>query len=247
MVVVPDIIAMQEIENLAILERLRTGYLADSEYLPGVLIEGSDSRGVDVAFLSRLPIVGEPELHPLVLEQFPERAGDTRGLLEATFELPDGSLLTGFSVHFPAPFHPTEMRVAAYDHLNAIRSKLPADRPVFAAGDFNTSSTEDDRENMLERFVRPSWIVAHDTCDACPGTQFYARDESWSFLDMILFSPARGEKATWQIRADSVRIANQNPAQVNENGTPLRYDAAARRGVSDHWPLVIVIEPSENQ
>jgi endonuclease/exonuclease/phosphatase family metal-dependent hydrolase len=242
-----DIIALQEIENLAILERLRTEYLAGSEYLPGVLIEGSDNRGVDVAFLSRLPIVGEPELHLLEFEQFPERAGDTRGLLEATFELPDGSLLTGFSVHFPAPFHPTEMRVAAYAHLNAIRSTLPMDRHVFAAGDFNTSSTEDGRENMLERFVRPFWVVAHDDCDSCPGTQYYARDDSWSFLDMILFSLARGEKATWRIRADSVQIANRNPAQVNQNGVPLRYDAAARRGVSDHWPVTVTIELSGNQ
>lgn len=242
-----DIIALQEIENLAILERLRTGYLADSEYLPGILIEGSDNRGVDVAFLSRLPIVGEPELHLLEFDEFPERAGDTRGVLEATFQLPDGSLLTGFSVHFPAPFHPTDMRVAAYDHLNAIRSALPADRHVFAAGDFNTSSTEDGRENMLERFVRPFWTVAHDACDACPGTQYYARDDSWSFLDMILFSPAGSEKTTWQIRADSVRLANRIAAQSTAEGRPNRYKSAERLGVSDHWPMVVILEPAKKQ
>ena len=242
-----DIIALQEIENLAILERLRTEYLADSEYLPGVLIEGSDSRGIDVAFLSRLPLVGEPELHLLEFEEFPERAGDTRGLLEATFELPDGSLLTGFSVHFPAPFHPTDMRITAYDHLNGIRSNVPADRNVFAAGDFNTSSTEDGREKMLERFVRPFWIVAHDACDGCPGTQYYARDDAWSFLDMILFSPARGEKATWQIRADSVQLANKVAAQSTAEGRPNRYKSAERIGVSDHWPMVVILEPAKKQ
>ena len=37
------------------------------------------------------------------------------------FELPDGSVLTGFSVHFPAPFHPTEMREVAYRRLNELR------------------------------------------------------------------------------------------------------------------------------
>ena len=242
-----DIIALQEIENFAILERLRNEYLADSDYLPAILIEGSDSRGIDVAFLSRLPVVGEPELHALEFEEFPDRVGDTRGVLEATFELPDGALLTGFSVHFPAPFHPTEMRVAAYDHLNALRDALPADRNVFAGGDFNTNSAEDEREGMLERFVRPSWTVAHDACDGCPGTQYYARDDTWSFLDMILFSPGRGENATWQIRADSVRIANENPSQIDKNRRPLRYDAETQRGTSDHWPLVVSIEPSGNQ
>jgi endonuclease/exonuclease/phosphatase family metal-dependent hydrolase len=242
-----DIIALQEIENEAILERLRTEYLADSGYLPAILIEGTDIRGVDVAFLSRLPLAGPATLHPLVLEDYPDRAGDTRGVLEATFKLPDGSLLTGFSVHFPAPFHPREMRELAFEHLNAIRSQLPANRNVFAAGDFNTTSIEDGQGHLLERHARPSWTVSNDLCRECPGTTYYSRDRSWSFLDMILYSPGRGEKTTWQIRADSVRIANHYSAQVNKDGTPGRYSAADRTGVSDHWPLVATIEPSEKQ
>lgn len=238
-----DIIALQEIENVTILERLRTEYLADSAYLPAILIEGSDSRGVDVAFLSRLPIVGDAVLHPLVLEDFPDRAGDTRGLLEATFELPDGSLLTGFSVHFPAPFHPTEMRVLAYKHLNGVRGALPPERNVFAAGDFNTSSSEDSQRSMLERFVRPFWTIAHEQCEDCPGTQYYARDDAWSFLDMILFSPAGESGKAWRIVDGSVELANKTAAQVTEDGTPARYHSAERIGVSDHWPLVMAIRP----
>ena len=38
----PDIIALQEVENVDILERLRTEYLADSGYLPAVLLDGTD-------------------------------------------------------------------------------------------------------------------------------------------------------------------------------------------------------------
>ncbi|NOR35974.1 MAG: hypothetical protein GQ577_04430 [Woeseiaceae bacterium] len=244
----PDIIALQEVENVDILERLRTGYLADSGYLPAVLLEGTDVRGMDVAFLTRLPLSGPPTLHALHLpDDYAERAGDTRGLLEATFELPDGSLLTGFSVHFPAPFHPTEMREFAYEHLNAVRGKVPPGHNVFAAGDFNTTSIENEREGMLERFVRPGWLVSNDYCDNCVGTQYYARDDSWSFLDMILFSPGRGEKTTWQIRADSVQIANRNIDQTAKDNTPQRYNAAAQTGVSDHWPVVVSIEPLEKQ
>ena len=242
-----DIIAVQEVENIAILERLRSEYLANSGYLPAILLEGTDSRGIDVGFLSRLPLAGPAVLHPLILDEFPDRAGDTRGVLEATFELPDGSLLTGYSVHFPAPFHPTEMRVLAYQHLNALRRKLPSELNVFAAGDFNTSSREDTQEGMLDRFVRPSWTAAHDACEDCPGTQYYAREDSWSFLDMILFSPASSEKTTWRIRANSVRLGNQNPAQVSEDDTPNRYNSAARTGVSDHWPVVVTLEPKQKQ
>jgi exonuclease III len=244
----PDIVALQEVENIAILERLRTGFLADSDYLPPVLLEGTDKRGIDVAFLTRLPLAEPPVLHPLDLpEKFAERAGDTRGVLEATFSMPDGSLLTGYSVHFPAPFHPTEMREIAYEHLNGLLQELPPERPVFAAGDFNTTSTEDARDGMLDRFVRPHWIVSNDLCASCPGTAYHSRDSSWSFLDMILFSPGRGKKTTWQIRADSVQLANKNPAQVSASGTPQRYRSAEKVGVSDHWPVVLVLESTQIQ
>ena len=243
-----DVIAFQEVENVRILERLRQEYLGDLGYQPAVLIEGTDARGIDVAFLSKFPLAGEPVLHPFDVPAYPERAGDTRGVLQADFQLPDGSVLTGFSVHFPAPYHPTPMRVAAYEHLNALRAALPDNHHVFAAGDFNTTSTEDERENLLDRYARPVWTVAHDLgCGDCRGTYYYAPEDNWSFLDMILFSPARGEKTTGRLRANSVAIANETPAQVTAAGTPRRHDDATRYGVSDHWPMIATIEVIEKQ
>ena len=99
----------------------------------------------------------------------------------------------------------------------------------------------------LERFVKPHWTVVHELCPDCQGSYFYRRDKTWSFLDMILFSPSRGEKTTWKIRADSVRILNEYPPQVTAEGTPNRYRSATRTGVSDHWPLVVTIELTEKQ
>lgn len=243
-----DIIALQEVENASILNRLRNEKLADLGYLPAILIEGTDVRGIDVAFLSKLPLVGDPQLHPLRLPQFPEREGDTRGVLQADFQLPDGSVLTGFSVHFPAPFHPTAMRIAAYQHLASLRDALPDTHHAFAAGDFNTTSLEDQREGLLERFVRPHWIVAHEIgCADCLGSYFYHGDSTWSFLDMILFSEARGAKTTARIRGDSVEIANRTAAQRSENGTPERFRSEAGTGVSDHWPVVATVELTVKQ
>ena len=244
----PDIIAFQEIENERILERLRREHLADLGYQPAVLLEGRDARGIDVAFLSRLPLAGDPVLHAFDVPDFPDRAGDTRGVLQADFALPDGSVLTGFAVHFPAPYHPTPMRIAAYEHLNALRDALPDHHYAFAAGDFNTTSTEDEREGMLDRFARPGWTVAHDLgCGDCRGTYYYRRDDNWSFLDMILFSPARGAKTTAGIRAGSVAIANEFESQVTAAGTPRRHDSATGTGVSDHWPIVATIELAQKQ
>jgi len=241
-----DIVALQEVENLGILERLRKEHLADAGYGPAILIEGGDLRGIDVAFLTRLPLAKPPVLHQVDFGDAEEaRVLDTREILEATFVLPDGSLLTGYAVHFPAPFHPTEMREAAYRHLNALRSALPPDRPAFAAGDFNTTSVEDRDKTMLERFARPLWTVTHEVgCEGCPGTSYYVRRNDWSFLDMILWSSASdgGENATWALRADSVRIANGAAGQVRPDGTPWRFGMPGGDGVSDHWPVVVSIE-----
>ena len=242
----PDIVALQEVENIRILERLRTEHLAAAGYGPGILIEGDDLRGIDVAFLTRLELAEPATLHRIDFTGAGEdRVYDTRGILEATFVRPDGTLMTGYSVHFPAPFHPTGMRVAAYRALNALRAALPADRDAFAAGDFNTTSREDREEDMLGRFARPAWVVTHEVgCNRCRGTSYYAPRDDWSFLDMILWSPAagRGENATWELRVDSVRIANDAPGQVRPNGTPWRFEMPAGAGVSDHWPVVVTIE-----
>ena len=243
-----DIIALQEVENISILDRLRTEKLADLGYRLPVLIEGTDVRGIDVAILSKFELAEEPVLHPLELPDFPDRAGDTRGVLQATFVLPDESLLTAFSVHFPAPFHPTQMRVEAYQHLQGLLAALPNDQHAFAAGDFNTTSKEDSETGLLDTYARPYWTIAHDVgCNECLGTHYYGRDSTWSFLDMILFAPARGAKTTAQIRGDSVAIANGYPPQVTENDTPQRFQIEKGAGVSDHWPLIASIEFTRKQ
>jgi len=238
----PDIVALQEVENIGILERLRNEYLHDAGYLPGILLEGRDSRGIDVAFLSRLPLATAPQLHAITFDRrFAENAADTRGILQADFELPDGAVLTGFAVHFPAPYHPTEMRIAAYETLDRLLHALPDDHYVFAAGDFNTSSAEDQREHLLDRLARPQWIVSNDLCAGCKGTEYYASDRSWSFLDMILWHPCCGNNSTWDISTGSVHIANAIAEQKRPDGTPKRFEIPAGAGVSDHWPVVVTV------
>lgn len=240
-----DIIAFQEVENIRVLERLRTEYLADLGYQPAVLIEGNDLRGIDVAFLSRLPLAGEPVLHEIPFRVIEERRRqDTRGILQADFLLPDGQLLTGFAVHFPAPYHPYELRVDAYRFLGSLQEALPEGRLAFAAGDFNTPTAEDLEQRMLEQYAEPWWLVAHKLeCDRCPGTNYYSRNDSWSFLDMILLSRNFLDGGSWGLARGSVRLANSLPAQRNDDGTPKRFRMPGAEGVSDHWPLILAIAP----
>jgi len=245
----PDIIALQEVENYRVLDRLRRERLSAAGYGEPVLIEGSDLRGIDVAFLSRLPVIGEPKLHPLDMSAFPDRAMDTRGVLEASFELPDGTILTGYSVHFPAPFHPIEMRRVAYEHLNQLRATLPEHHVVFAAGDFNTPQREMEETTIMDDKVRPHWTVAHEVgCDGCLGTNYWSRGQSWSFLDMILFSPSTSSALTekrWTLDLNSIEVVTAYDDQLHDDGTPKRFNLQTREGVSDHLPLVMVLEPQQ--
>ena len=232
----PDIIAFQEVENRDILERLRKEQLAGLDYQPAVLIEGNDSRGIDVAFLSRFPVL-EVRLHNIqFVEAVRSRVGDTRPILQASFELPDGTRLTGFAVHFPAPFHPTVMRENAYSTLNGLLQEIPANQPVFAAGDFNTTREENRQQDILHRWARPYWQLAHDFCMDCPGSSYYAPAAEWSFLDMILWRGA----GSWRLTASY--LANGSAEQQTEQGTPKRFRLPEASGVSDHWPVVMVIE-----
>ncbi|MEM7082312.1 MAG: endonuclease/exonuclease/phosphatase family protein [Pseudomonadota bacterium] len=243
----PDIIALQEVENVHVLERLRRGYLSDQGYGEPILIEGNDDRGIDVAFLSRLPMVGTPTLHPITFTQISERRQkDTRGILQANFKLPDGAVLTGYSVHFPAPYHPYSLRIDAYRSLNALLAQLPADRLAFAAGDFNTPSLEENEQRIIERIAKPKWLIGHESgCRACPGTSYYPPKDDWSFLDMILVRKSTNEIGEWRLN-DATRLVNRHPEQQRD-GYPLSFSVAPLSGVSDHWPLLVELERSPAQ
>ncbi|MEM6512769.1 MAG: endonuclease/exonuclease/phosphatase family protein [Pseudomonadota bacterium] len=239
----PDIIAFQEVENAAVLTRLSRDYLASAAYGDAILIEGQDLRGIDVAFLSRLPLVAGPVHHAFEATGFADRQPDTRGVLQATFELPDGSRLTGFSVHFPAPFHPIEMRELAYDHLNSLRPNIPPNHHVFAAGDFNTPLREMAETTILDDRARPYWTIAHEVdCADCKGTNYWPPAESWSFLDMIFYSPSTQAESDWRIKPGGVFVADDFPGQLNDDSTVKRFNLEAMQGVSDHLPLVMTLE-----
>jgi len=235
----PDILALQEVENTEVLERLRSDYLGTAGYVTAALIQGDDPRGIDVAFLSRFPMRGEPTLHRVAHAR---GGGDVRGILEATFALPDGTLLTGYCAHFPAPGHAAATRREAFDALTALATKLPPGRLRFAAGDFNVSADEERRAHVTDGLLAAGWLAAHRAgCRGCRGSYYYAREREWSFLDMILVGPGLQPDdagAGWRLSVESVRLANALPEQSTRSGHPAGFSLPAATGVSDHWPLV---------
>jgi len=235
----PDIIAFQEVENKPILERLRKEFLKGLGYKETILIEGKDSRGIDVAFMSKFKPVGDATLHEVNFRQIsPEQLKDTRGILEQSFELPNGQVITGFNVHFPAPFLPYELRVDSYKYLNKLLKQKDAEL-IFASGDFNTVNYELYELKLLDNIVRNYWQIPHETlCRKCKGTNYYPPKKSWAFLDMFLLSNDF-QRSDWRIR--KIGLANKLWFQrtLEQKPKQFTYINGKAKGLSDHWPMVI--------
>lgn len=234
----PDLLVLQEVENVGVLSKWSMQYLKAMNYQPPILIEGSDARGIDVALVSRFLLVGTPKLHPVPFVNMPDhRKKDARGILEATFSLPGGDTLRVFAVHFPAPYHDPEFRRQSLVFLNELLNRAPGDLTL-AAGDFNIPSDENDRERFIENLIEPLWTPVHKFCADCLGTTYYAPKKNWSFLDMILVSKSF-TNASWSIDKKSIRVVNGLSIQKNKKGHPKSFEWP--QGVSDHFPLTLTM------
>lgn len=250
----PDLIILQEVENLKVLEELRQNYLKANYPYPAILLEGPDKRGIDVAILSRLPLIGDPKLHKLQFK--PEdkftfkRPPLTRGILEASFNLPDQSVLTVFGVHFPSQGTPSPARKQAIAQLKSLMHSKPKDHFVVAGGDFNITNSEEKRNKYYKKLSR-QYLVSHLVgCKSCRGTNYFHPRKSWSFLDALVFSKNfEASLSNWQLDQKSIRVYNQNIYQNNKWGSPEKFKYKQQFGVSDHWPVVadIVLNSSRSK
>ena len=93
-----DVIAFQEVENLLVLDRFNSRYLAGKGYRYRVLIDGNDPRQIDVAVLSRYPL---RNLRTHRHERNRDSTGPlfSRDCLEVDVEI-QGKLLTLYVNHF---------------------------------------------------------------------------------------------------------------------------------------------------
>lgn len=259
----PDVLIMQEVENLSILTRFKENHLKGMGYKEVVLIEGPDKRGIDIGMISKLRLKAKPQLHEIDLKpayqevnelsdedmkkekDLDEKVRPTRGILQAQFALPDGKSLTIFGVHFPSQGSKTPYRKQALATLEEVRAKLPKNEYVIAAGDFNITMKEDSEKKLLTSDeMKKHWLVSHLWgCEGCDGTHNYRGE--WSFLDVMLFSH-NFKYGSWRVNPKSIRIPNKSIYQVNRFGNPARYrDGRGQLGVSDHWPLAVDLEPKE--
>ncbi|MGZ3743261.1 MAG: endonuclease/exonuclease/phosphatase family protein [Pseudobdellovibrionaceae bacterium] len=237
----PDILVLEEVENERILTRLNKEFLTKAGYQTQVLIEGADERGIDIALLSRLPLVGSPELHkiPYVAKNESDKIPLTksRGILEAKLKLPNQETLTLLGAHFPSQANPRYWREQAVEFLTELFNKKSDKEMVIASGDFNISHNEEIEARFFHDNLSEVALVSHLIgCKKCEGTHNYLKE--WSFLDALLFSKNLGDQGTapYKLEPESIAVVHSDPIQLMGK-YPKSFKPASKEGVSDHFPL----------
>ncbi|UYL07689.1 endonuclease/exonuclease/phosphatase family protein [Bdellovibrio sp. SKB1291214] len=239
----PDNLMIMEIESDVVLKQLND-HLAPAKYTTQVIIDGPDKRGINVAFLSRFPLVGKPVLHPIPWK--PENEKDrewmerSRRILEVTVKAPNGDPITFLVGHFPSQANPTYWRQQiAQFAVDLIKAKGPNAMVVFG-GDLNISAEEEEKAHIFRDILSKGGAVSHFVgCKDCPGTHNYRG--SWSFLDAQVYSPAlqADGAGSYQMLPQTIDVIRYNPVHLKKGKYPKRWDYDAQDGVADHFPLYV--------
>tara|TARA_B100001109_G_scaffold18535_1_gene13291 strand:+ start:1027 stop:2028 length:1002 start_codon:yes stop_codon:yes gene_type:complete len=228
----PDILAMQEVENINILNQLYK-LLEPYGYSDIELIEGNDYRGIDTALISKFNII-EAKLHYITFNgEFENK--DTRPILDATLDVYNKKIKF-YNVHFPSGFHDVSMRI---DSLNVLKTLLDEHSyPAVALGDFNVNTQEDTKLGIYMS-QESNWSVAHlNGCKKCKGSYYYNYGKRWEFLDSIFLSKERG--LSYVTNSIDVHATTEN--SYSDTGKPMDFNPNTKNGVSDHLPMVARIK-----
>lgn len=250
----PDVLMLIEVENLNVLNIWNANYLQKAEYKTVVLLEGPDSRGIDVGFMSRFPMIGKPVLHKIPWQ--PKNENDkkwmeqSRGVLEVTVKAPNGDPLTFLVAHFPSQANPVYWRKQAAEFVAKLIQDKGPDSMVIAGGDLNITHEEESQEHFFRDILGSAGAVSHFVgCKDCPGTHNYRK--SWSFLDAHIYSKSLlGEgSGSYIMEPNTIDVIRYNDVHLKKGKYPLRWDYDKMEGVSDHFPLYVRLKqrgPAKN-
>jgi endonuclease/exonuclease/phosphatase family metal-dependent hydrolase len=244
-----DIIVFQEVENISALQDLIKYGLAGHGYKYVSLIEGPDTRGIDVGMISRYPIQAE-KLNIVDISRA-GRGRKTRGILETTFKI-DSKLVTVFANHWPSQGNSDRTRLIASKVLAkaALASKSDV---VMAMGDFNQTDSDSPHGinlNILPIFEDVEVLGRASSLETALGT--HNHKGHWQSLDRI-FVLKSSLKNNIFIDYSSFDIVNENFMLKNNQWVnfdkgfeaggliPRRFNTNTLNGFSDHLPVGIKI------
>src|ERR1700744_5266914 len=257
----PDILALNEGENVGIVTRLRREQLADLGYATIVHLDTECVYGLDNAILSRFPLVKPAKLHA-VNDFRTEASRRARDILEATFDV-HGVSLTVFVNHWPAGAGRTsaqrldiarQLRTHVERHIEADPSGA-----VMVVGDFNATRDEDSfGRRGLHASSDPERVRADDASGILSDPRapdsgdeaathftrpypYTGPDGEWKALDHIFVAPGllgKGslawiEGSTRVLKPDFLLADDGTPRTFFERGVKPRDQDLDRVGFSD--------------
>ena len=187
----PDILAVQEVENLFALESFNRRYLKGQGYAYGMVIDGNDRRQIDVGVLSRHPIT-----HVRSYKWLTDRSGQrlfSRDCLEVDITVSKGPVITLFVNHFKSKIGGGEAKRAeqAKAVSGIVQARFGGTRGKLYAvvGDLNMGPAEPEFKALREGL--------YNTLERLPKddrwTHAYVKSRNrveYEQLDHILASPA---------------------------------------------------------
>jgi endonuclease/exonuclease/phosphatase family metal-dependent hydrolase len=246
-----DVLAFQEVENVDTLKHFRSQFLGGRSEYPYVAgIDGNDPRLIDVAVLSKLPIVHVRSYQHLMDPKSQTSTLFSRDCLEVDVEVSSGTILTLFINHFKSVLGgrkatSARRKLQAKKVMEIVKDRFgstPGKENFIVLGDFN-DYLETDKQGKtgiadLVKWNQVENVVARRPADD-QWTHYYASGRDYKQLDYLLLSKALAK-------------ANGGAPEIMRKGTPLRaerYKGERFPGVgsdnpkaSDHCPVVMEIE-----
>lgn len=244
-----DIVAFQEIENVDTLKYFRSQFLGGRSAYPYVAgIDGNDPRRIDVAVLSKLPIVRVRSYQHLMDPANATTTLFSRDCLEVDVEV-GKKTLTLFVNHFKSMMGgrkktSARRKLQAKEVVKLVKDRFkdPKKENFVVLGDFN-DYPEKDKQGSSGITSLVNWNAVENVLARRPRgerwTHYYKGGNDYKQLDYILLSKALAE-------------ANPGEPEVMRKGMPLRarnYEGERFVGVgedtpkaSDHCPVVVELE-----
>ncbi len=250
----PDILAVQEVENLYTLRLFNDQYL-DDYFDRMILIDGNDPRGIDVGLLVRAGFKGEIlEVRTHVDE--PSKAGGSvkrgsnafgylasgalfsRDALEVDLRV-GAKTLTLIANHLKAqdrgPTHVKRRKAQADRVAKLAQAAIDAKKLPIVLGDLNTDPQKTKKDDSLSALLRKTGPLA-DPFPNNDWTHYYASGKETSRLDYIL--PDK------RLEVKSTKIVRNGLTTKCKQYIGPRYPTVGQEHTeaSDHCPVSVVIK-----
>lgn len=211
-----DILALQEVENLKVLDSFNSRYLASMKYKHRILIDAFDPRNIDVALMSRYPV---SNINTYRHERNQKNTAGlfSRDCLEVDIDV-EGKTLTVYVNHFKSMMEGREVtksrRVEQVEKVADIiderwkKSKYEGNFVVL--GDFNDYL---DKNTSLSALTSHKGLVhvSERIKEKDRWTHFWAGGNEYRQLDYLLLSK-------------SLAASNTNSPEIMRKGLPFRAE-----------------------